>query len=350
MTFQDFEAAHKVSDLDNEPSSQHHSLGKGPNQAAPGNHAHETASPSDKPPSRPARGDVWVVTDMDNLRRRWDGISWNDEVLGDQALGAITADSVTAGAIDGQDITGVNVYSSYIEGSDIYGGTITGGVSITGPYISGGNVVADNIRTSETRYSQVEMGSTGGAALDEIRFWSNYYSCSVRNPSDAPGTLRFNLNNTSYLNFINTPDSWPGIRRAGTGPMLKFVGSVLQARTGSDSGYADIQASAFTVSSYSKVKENIKDVPRVDTAAALKNASLKEWTRKKPDRPVGPLTEQDQKVFDEPVRKELGLMAEDLPEFLRNEVGYDLNSVIGFLWEALKQSNERIAALEAKVE
>lgn len=35
-----FEAAHASDDTDFEPVSKHHTLGKGPNQASPGNHTH----------------------------------------------------------------------------------------------------------------------------------------------------------------------------------------------------------------------------------------------------------------------------------------------------------------------
>lgn len=31
---------HKFGDVDQTPTSEHHTLGKGPNQAAPGNHSH----------------------------------------------------------------------------------------------------------------------------------------------------------------------------------------------------------------------------------------------------------------------------------------------------------------------
>lgn len=34
------DSAHRSSDVDRERSSQHHTLGKGPTQAAPGNHTH----------------------------------------------------------------------------------------------------------------------------------------------------------------------------------------------------------------------------------------------------------------------------------------------------------------------
>jgi hypothetical protein len=37
---QAFKAAHKESDVDSERGSQHHTLGSGPTQAAPGNHLH----------------------------------------------------------------------------------------------------------------------------------------------------------------------------------------------------------------------------------------------------------------------------------------------------------------------
>lgn len=38
-----FKQAHLQADTDTEPNSMHHTLGKGPNQAAPGNHNHDNA-------------------------------------------------------------------------------------------------------------------------------------------------------------------------------------------------------------------------------------------------------------------------------------------------------------------
>lgn len=99
-----FKAAHKASDVDAEPSSQHHTLGKGPTQAAPGNHGHTTYSVQAESPNRPAVGDEWVVTDLDNLRREWDGFTWVDRPVGNSAI--------MADAIDGMQITGALIRTS----------------------------------------------------------------------------------------------------------------------------------------------------------------------------------------------------------------------------------------------
>lgn len=92
--------AHRYADTDNEPSSIHHTLGRGPNQAAKGNHGHTFSSPDASPPVGPALGDEWIVTDKGNLRRRWDGpdLGWVDQTIGGDALSAT--------AIDGKTITG----------------------------------------------------------------------------------------------------------------------------------------------------------------------------------------------------------------------------------------------------
>lgn len=42
--FQLFKDAHEKSDVDAHPLAQHHTLGKNPNQAAPGNHSHATGT------------------------------------------------------------------------------------------------------------------------------------------------------------------------------------------------------------------------------------------------------------------------------------------------------------------
>lgn len=57
--------------------------------------------PSTAPPTAEGVGDVWIVTDLDNLLRRWNGTAWVDLAIGSGALedGSVTSGKIADGAI-----------------------------------------------------------------------------------------------------------------------------------------------------------------------------------------------------------------------------------------------------------
>lgn len=112
-----YRKAHAASDVDAEPSSLHHTIGRGPNQVAQGNHGHTKHSPSDEPPLRPAVGDEWIVTNKDNLKRVWNGVIWEDVILGSQAIGVLNADNIDVNFLNGKTIVGVIIEGGTIKAS-----------------------------------------------------------------------------------------------------------------------------------------------------------------------------------------------------------------------------------------
>lgn len=311
-----FHIAHKQSDVDAEPSSQHHTLGRGPNQAAHGNHGHEFTSPNSTPPDRPAVGDVWIVTDMDNLRRRWNGTAWVDELIGDMALGNITADSISAGAIDGQTINGAvfnagEIYGSYISANNIQGGTITG------TDITGVDIVADTFKSSNSS-QRVEIGNVGGGdPVDEIRMWNGGTVVSMRNFSSDPGTIFFSANSNARVHFDG------------------------------------IYAKDFIPNSLRAYKDNIESV-QVDHVDILKRNGLKKWEwndeffTKDPDPGNPGKSRKPPKNRND--RVDYGLIADDMPNFMRKGDGYSLPTAVGFLWDALSRAMDRIEELERRID
>lgn len=159
-----FYISHKNSDVDAEPSSQHHTLGKGPNQAAHGNHGHEFPKPSTSPPDRPAIGDIWLVTDMEHLRRRWNGLAWEDQLIGNAALGNVTADGVAPGSVTSDGLAVGAVTTPKISVGAVTTTEIAPG-SITTNRLAAGAVTANEIATNAIVSGKI---AAGAVAANEI--------------------------------------------------------------------------------------------------------------------------------------------------------------------------------------
>lgn len=302
---------------------------------------------------------------------------------------SVTAGKIAAGAIDGMTITGgllqtsslsnrgVKLYSSGIAAWNSSGSLRLFIDSNTGSFLSYDSTIYGGLFMTSSGSQRLEMGNTGlGDPTDEVRMFNNGTVTSMRHLTGSSGWIYFNLS-SGAIALHPTSDGWTAIGRGTGGPRLKFISSGLQCRNGSDSGYIPIQASAFTVSSSPAYKENVA-AAGVTPSTILPNASLKKWNWKEDFLGIPEVTARAAETFadDEPgppdetlaqkqtrgqaikdalladlnakhAKDEYGLMVDELPAWLQEGDGYNLSAVIGFLWEALKEANTRIAALEA---
>lgn len=100
-------------------------------------------SANTSPPAAPsggfAAGDMWLVTDKDNLLRRWSGTAWVDIQLGDLAISAVSGAKIGTG-INGTNITTGTVVAARV-GSGVSNVSLTG---VTGT-LPGANLAANAV-------------------------------------------------------------------------------------------------------------------------------------------------------------------------------------------------------------
>lgn len=259
-----------------------------------------------------------VAVDVSGNRSTLSPVSapaYNDQVGGgDIADNAVGAGELNVPAIDSAGNLNVN----QLTGKTITGVTINGGL----------------FRSTNTS-QRVEIGDTGpNDPVDEIRMFNGGTVSSIRNPSDRPGALRINASNTVW-NLYRESDGHPVMQSSGRGA-LKWLTSAsgLQARTANDAGFAPMAASEFIVSSEQKFKTNI--VPAgVDATAAVKATQARRWNWRWDDP-------------GKPSERQMGLVADELPEEVRTGDGYSVTAVVALLWDALREANERIEVLERR--
>lgn len=210
------------------------------------------------------------------------------------------------------------------------------------------NYATINAGLFKTQYSggRIEMGNTGNNdPVDEVRMFNGGTVSSIRNPSFAPGGIYFNFGPQLHMHSSYDGAGWPCLGFGNdSGPKLKWTSSGVQVRNSSDSDYRDMTVRTLTYtgslsqSSLTKFKTNIEKI-NVDTAGILKTNGLTRWDWKES---VG-------KDLPKHERGDHGLLADDMPDFMRTPNGYSMSAVVGFLWESLKQSNDRIEALERQL-
>lgn len=313
---------------------------------------------------------------------------------------AITAGKIAANAIDGMTITG-----AWIRTSSVY----PYGVQMTADYLaafdSAGNTKfvlwgnTGNMETYGGRYygglfmtsngsQRIEMGDTGwGDPVDEIRMFNNGAVTSIRHLSGWAGYIYFNCWG-EQMSMHYTNDGHISLQRGTGGLQLKWVHGELQVYNGSNSGYSVIAASQFRNASSPDYKRGIVSAEEAglpaapktapSCAAVLKKAGLKKyfWTDDflgipqaearsaesfaADDPEVNDSTPEDERerkgrAIKEKILSDLyarrnspryGLIKTELPEWLQDGDGYNIDSALAFLWEALKEANLRIDELE----
>jgi hypothetical protein len=127
-----------------------------------------------------------------------------------------------------------------------------------------------------------------------------------------------------------------GYHQGGVG--LRFEGSTLSVKDGANAGYNPIQASAFTVSSQRAVKT---DITEFDALQYVRSAPSRRWKYRNDIEAddhwhFGPMLED----LPADLRRALGRATED--ETGEDLLGYDVVSLVGVLWEAVRELTERI--------
>ena len=215
--------------------------------------------------------------------------------------GTVVADHVVAGAINGQTITGV----------DVIGSTFS---------------------TSGGSGSRVEIGLSGGYPTNQIRMFNGDTSVSsLRNPDDRPGNARLSTYDGAHVAMFDFfASTWDG---AGH-PCIQFGGAVIksinsyatvQIRLGDDSGYAPINASVFNVMSSLGLKTNVTPLT-IDALSIVGANGINAWD-----------------MTDTKATGGIGLIADDMPDWIRSPDGYDVAGALAILWEAVKQLNAKLA-------
>lgn len=303
---------------------------------------------------------------------------------------SVTAGKVAAGAIDAMTITGAYIqthswnYGVKISSSGLFAFNSSGNYSMyfsagsSNVYLYGGRIEGGLFRSS-TFGQYIEIGDTGwGDSVDELRMFNNGTVNSIRHLSGWTGYIYCNLWNGA-ISLNPTSDGWVSVQRGTSGPRLKFVSTSLQAYNGSNTGYIMMQASSFQPSSRAAFKRGIAK-PHVKPSEVLPSTGLRKWhwtdeflgitavAERAPETfadddptvttetPAIVKKEKGQKIKDQMLaelqaqkdRDEYGLIADELPDWLQSGDGYSIPAVLGFLWEALKEANERIETLEKK--
>lgn len=301
--------------------------------------------------------------------------------------GSINAGTITSGSMrstkaaydtNGYAISGQYAWQIDTQGDAVFGNAYIRGRLIVGQSSSTGNGIIQssyyypgssgfkidsngsvefnnatiNAGMFRTQYSggRIEMGNTGANdPVDEMRMFNGGTVSSIRNPSFAPGGIYFNFGPQLHMHSSYDGQGWACIGYGyDNGPKIKFIPSTgIQIRNNSDSNYADFTAASGTftqslkvngsnVTSLLKFKENVEKM-EIDTSSILRTNGLHSFDWK--DRPD-----------DHPTRHDAGLIADYMPAWMVPDgEAFSLTAVLGFLWEALKQSNDRIEVLEKQL-
>lgn len=207
---------------------------------------------------------------------------------GHLAANAITADKIQAGAITAQKIDTYAINGKYIQGGTVYGSK----------FYSQGTGVGGR--------GWIEIGNTGDAdPVDEIRFWYGSYVTSIRQPTGAPGSMRFSLGQsggaTGWLqlqlrdgtagNILLKPAS------TGAGGAVKIMNNStdVQIRTSDDGDYGNFAAKKVSYQtlvqfSSARLKESVSSL---ETDGSLLNLRPVRFNWKSDGRPqIGLIAEE----------------------------------------------------------
>ncbi|GAB2762139.1 hypothetical protein [Nocardioides pakistanensis] len=329
-----------------------------------------------------------------------DKIAANQIYAGHIVSGQITAEKLSGTAIDGKVITGAYIQSTSAGNRGI---KLDGWNNLLLAYDSGGaetfrvdGNTGDVLITGAVRTSAwgkwIEMGETGPSdPVDELRMWNNEglfepVVCSLRNPSFRPGSAYFSTGFPSTgHHFHGEMDAWGTLLnafyRTNFGHIFMLPGT--QANWGgfhfkdsTNTNFRALFASAFVVpASKAEYKTEITRIADVDVSAELAKNGAHRWrwnlpegkrlgpplpappkargtVTSEPPRAVlaGPLPpeqiEAEGLVVEDPHEPAVGLLADTMPDWMRAGDGYSLNAVVAFLWEALRQIDERLTRLE----
>jgi hypothetical protein len=160
--------------------------------------------------------------------------------------------------------------------------------------------------------------------------------------------MSFGENSGGQMTFGTATDGNTYIQGYLSTPRLKFTSGYVQIRDGGDYGYGDFRANTVimasgtvggsNITSFLEHKENVTKLEGIDTASILKQNGVYSYDWK----------EKDSKGN---TRSDHGIIADYLPDWMvdHSNKTFSLNAALGFLWESVKQSNERIEALEKKL-
>lgn len=280
--------------------------------------------------------------------------------------GAITAVKISVGAVTADKISGDVISGRTIFGANIYGGTFRTGPMNTTAY-----------------YRRVEIGDVGGNdPVDEIRMINGGLVSSIRNPSyvsgdtySGTGGVKFSLQapdglagaawigmsaETAYYSSTGSYQHHliigKGANQGQGGPKFKFLENAIQVRSGSDNFYAGFTPGSTAVQgnltatgsitanvSLSKYKNEITPlIP--NNSEILRTNGLHSW-RWNSDQQEFHLEEMTDEFIQE---INYGLIADDMPDWMRVGEGYSYTAIIAFLWGALREAYDRIEALEER--
>lgn len=393
-------------------------------------------------------GDTWIDTSAGaagSVMKTWSGSAWVVTAWNSAALGpnSVTATQLAAGSIAaGSAVIGTGAIAraniadaaiddakiANVQAGKITTGTMNAGIIVgnyiatatsgaravlntTGFYLyntSGSQTVSFNSNTGSASitgnitatlfksngvltsgHGYIEIGQTGSVdPTDEVRMFYSGYVSSIRNPSDAPGTLRVSTNqfgtpqtadfgayglsigrisakNASDANIqLNTagiylfpyggggyglktvgiydsgnynlqfgPNSGGG---SGTGT-LKFLRNVpqVQVRNLGDTAYATL-AAVIADQSNPELKDNITEL-NIDATQAISQIKIRAWDWKDPDLP------------DHKRLPGIGLLTDDLPEWMLVGDGYHTGTLLAVCAKAIGELNQRIEQLESQL-
>lgn len=234
---------------------------------------------------------------------------------GDLGSNSVGSDALNVPAIDSSG----NLRVNQLDGKTINGVTINGG----------------SFATTAGTTGSIVIGAFGVSdSVDEIQFWNNGTKATLRKASGTYNTLRASFYG-GVLDIIPA-----GISNGSSGRLILSTGTI-ESRDYSTGTFQSFTGSAFVVSSKLRVKKDVEK-QTFDTDDVLGKNGAHRWKRKIVD------DDGKEQKTPEDAPTEIGLIADYLPDELRVGEGYSVTAVVAFLWDALKESNERIARLESE--
>jgi len=261
-------------------------------------------------------------------------ISGNTITGGDITGTTITGGTITGGAISGGTITGGDISGGTVTGGAISGGTISSG-DISGSWVSASNVsdsviTASTFSTSGGSGSRVDIGLSGGYSINQIRMFNGDSTVSsIRNPDARPGALQMatweGSGGGNEFIFSSAPSGGGDhfIQFGLSGLKSLNSAAIIQARDSGDTVYGTLVANAFAPPSSLALKDNVTPLT-VDALSLVANNGLHAWNWKA-----------------KPTTGGVGLIADNMPDWIRVSDGYDLVGAVAILWEAIKQLDAR---------
>lgn len=341
--------------------------------------------------------DLWFDTSNDYRISRWDGTKWVLTQFGNAAIANLDAGSITTGKLVGIEISGGAIYVNGLDGTDfLYTNAIDvnpvgGGINVYVRPKSGGEVRFAATGTTgnwqNVRGARGYFDGIGNNTGTNLYLGTNgeVYATSVGMSDVQPLVWRpvraagfkgdyFDINpSTGSVHVYIRPTSAGEVRATKTGTTDVYVpmrasnyyaegNSVFEA-TGyavlrASGGYAYIQsdnearvtkvndgntympirASGFPTGSSVKTKDNIK--PFSDEEALYLLDTTPVWT-------YHLIANLEAGIYDKP---KVGLLAEGVPQKLRDEDGVDPYSIVSTLFKVCQFLRNEVNTLTKKVE